>query len=302
MIEDIPMPEDFYEAGRELLGFAWETVVGLLRNLDEAAYFGVDTDEVSESYWDAAKRHLGTALSITQQGVEFVLKGKIAEVSPFLLISEHPSRWPSPYEGTPVKFSRFRTIDAQDLIRTHDTVAGLQLSADFVRRYTILRDKRNIIMHSVDKNLGVNILEVIDSILFMHGELFPDETWGQFCYEHIRRSVLIQLHGEDHLWSKLCHEISLTIQLLEPAQVMRYFRIDKNQRRYYCPKCYDEADHDAGDFDYKLAVLKPQSGVSTRLYCPVCNFTHSVARDHCDQDDCAGNVMAQAGWCLTCAG
>lgn len=87
MVSDIPTDEDFYESGKDLMGFAWETVCGLLLDLDDAEYFGVDRKEVSDEYWETAKRRLATGLAITEQGVELLLKGKIAHISPFLLIS-----------------------------------------------------------------------------------------------------------------------------------------------------------------------------------------------------------------------
>lgn len=82
MITDIPSPQDFFDSGIELFDFAWNTVAELITNLSDAElHFGVDKAEVSEDYWSAAKRRLTTALAMTQQGVEFILKGEIAEVT-----------------------------------------------------------------------------------------------------------------------------------------------------------------------------------------------------------------------------
>src|SRR6266542_4268313 len=91
MITDVPAPQDFFDSGVELFDFAWNTVGELITNLAEAeAHFGIDTAEVSDDYWAAAKRRLTTALAMTQQGVEFILKGKVAEVTPYLLLAEPP--------------------------------------------------------------------------------------------------------------------------------------------------------------------------------------------------------------------
>jgi hypothetical protein len=96
LISDIPTPKDFFDSGIELFDFAWDTVASLITNLSQAIQMGVEEKDVSEEYWAASKRRLTSALAMTQQGVEFVLKGRIAEVSPFLLLAEGPSRWPSP--------------------------------------------------------------------------------------------------------------------------------------------------------------------------------------------------------------
>ena len=302
MISNIPSAQDFYDSGKELLGFAWDTVAELLLNLDEVD-FGVDKEEVSDAYWDSAKRRLSTALSITQQGVEFALKGKIADVSPFLLISDHPSKWPSPYEGAPLNFSQFRTIDAQDLARVHDTFSSVPLPPDFIVRFVSLSEKRNTIMHSVDKSLNVPVLEVIDSILFMHKKFFPTETWGQVRYQHLLRSPDIFLGSIEYVQNIVCREMALIVDLLKPTKVKAYMGIDKKQRRYFCPNCYSEANHDAGDFEYKLAVLSPKGKDSKRVYCPICNVKYNVAREDCKQESCPGNVIStEYKICLTCGG
>lgn len=86
-----------------------------------------------------------------------------------------------------MKFSQFRTIDAQDLVRVHDTFSDSVLLPDFIRRFGYLREKRNTFMHSVDKSLNVPVLEVIESILFMHKQFFPAETWGSSGVNILRR-------------------------------------------------------------------------------------------------------------------
>ena len=112
MIVDVPSSQDFFDSGIELFDFAWDTVAALLTNLAQAEEWGIDPVEVSEEYWAAAKRRLTTALAMTQQGVEFILKGKIAEISPYLLLAEGPSKWPSPYGDCKPNFSEFKTVDA----------------------------------------------------------------------------------------------------------------------------------------------------------------------------------------------
>ncbi|MFV2061186.1 MAG: hypothetical protein ACC653_10935, partial [Gammaproteobacteria bacterium] len=167
MVKNIPTEEDFYISGKELLDFSWDVVATLLTNLDEAEFFDLDKNQSSESYWKLAKRRLTTALSITQQGIEFILKGKITKISPFLLITDPPPKWPSPYEDDDIEFSKFRTIDAQDLIRVIDTFSEIPMSSNFIDRFHALREKRNTIMHSVNKNLTVRVTEVIESLLYM---------------------------------------------------------------------------------------------------------------------------------------
>lgn len=301
MVKNIPTSEDFYQSGKELFDFAWDVVAKLLTNLDEAKYYEINPEDISEDYWHSAKRKVTTALSITQQGIEFILKGEIAQISPYLLITDSPQKWPSPYEDEEIEFSSFRTIDAQDLIRTHDIFSERNLSPDFVDRFNDLREKRNKIMHSVDKNIAVHATEVVESLLFMHKTLFPEETWPSLRLNFLREEPDVELGSDEYATNRVCWELSLVIKLLQPAQVKEYFNIDKKQRKYTCPACHWDANTDAG-FEYKLAELKPKGPNSTKLYCPVCNDTYTVTREDCDDEDCPGNVISDEGLCVTCSG
>ena len=237
MIEDIPSPADFYDSGIELFDFAWDTVSGLWTTLSEAEEFEIDTAEVSEEYWAAAKRRLTTALAVTQQGVEFILKGQIAEVSPYLLLVDGPDRWPSPYDGKPIMFSQFKTVDAQDLVRLHDTVQQTALPPAFIKTFNELRTRRNTIAHSIDKKLSVHTSEVIETILFFHKTLLPAEKWVKSRVAFIQNSPLSKLNGGEFSTNLACREFSVVLDIPTPAAIEEYFGIDAKQRRYLCPHC-----------------------------------------------------------------
>ena len=298
MIANLPTAADFYQSGKELLDFAWDTTSNLLTEFDEADYYGCNKDEISEKYWAAARRRLTTSLAVAQQGAEFILKGKIAAISPYLLIADAPTRWPSPYEGTPIDFSDFKTVDAQDLIRIYDTFSNQPLAPPFVEKFHSLRERRNAIMHSVSNKVTVHVSEVVESILFIHKALFPTESWPAVRREFLENSPDSALGSGEYATNRVCWETSIVKELLKPAKVFELLGIDKKQRSYICPKCLENANTDAG-FEFKLAVLRPKSSTATRIYCPVCNEEHEVEREACD--GCPGNVKcAETGTCLTC--
>lgn len=302
MITNLPSAEDYFLSGKELLNFAWDTTSNLLTEFDQADYYGFNPDEVSDKYWAAAKRTLTTSLAVVQQGVELLLKGKIADISPYLLIADAPSRWPSPYEGAAIDFATFRTVDAQDLIRIHDTFAATPVKNLFSEKFHSLREQRNLIMHSAGKSITVHVLDVIEAILFMHKELFPMENWPTARRYFLENSPDSELGGGEYATNRVCWETSIVINLLKPAEVLAYLGIDKKQRRYICPNCLGEANTDAG-FEFKLAVLRPKSPKATHLYCPVCNVEHEVERQDCERENCLGNVISKKwGTCLTCGG
>ena len=304
MITHIPTPDDFYRTGKELLAYSWDIVVTLLVALDEAEYYGIDASEVSEEYWSLSQRQLTTALAIMQQGIEFIIKGRICEVSPFLLISDSPSKWPSPYKLDPIEFSKFRTIDAQDLIKVHDTFSDKCFDDRFNSLFNQLREKRNTIMHSISKSLNIQFGEIIETLLYMHKALFPSESWVAVRRESLQRSPNTELGSNDYLSNELCRELSIIINLLAPAKVTEYFKIDKNKRAYFCPECHYKANHDTHDFNHKLARLASNSSNCASLYCPVCDQEHEVSRSDCSKKyyaDCLGNVISDVyDICLTC--
>lgn len=215
-------------------------------------------------------------------------------------LAESPSRWPSPYDGHTITFSEFKTVDAQDLVRLHDTVRDPQLSPDFKAKFEALRGKRNTISHSIDKRLHVHTVEVIETILFLHKTLFPNENWAK------TRAKFIETYPDAALDSEFsrnnaCRELEVVFELLPPAAVKGLFGIDKKQHLYICPGCYGEASHDQ-EFNHKLAMLRPRGPMSTTLYCPVCDVEHTVFRGDCEDKKCPGNVLIgeEDPTCLTC--
>jgi len=302
VIKDIPNAKDFFDSGIELFDFAWDIVAELITNLFVAEReFEVDVKDVSEEYWAASKRRLTTALAMTQQGVEFIMKGKIAEISPYLLLAESALRWPSPYDGHELTFSEFKMVDAQDLVRIHDTVQDRPLPSDFVDRSNAMRTKRNRIAHSIDKELQVHTTEVIETILFFYKALFPEENWAKTRATFIRNYPDATLSGGEYSTNDVCRELESVLALLPPAAVETYFGISKKQYLYLCPTCLADGGHHV-DFDHKLAALRPKGPTSTTLYCPVCDREYAVARRDCDQEGCPGNVLAadEEPRCLTC--
>ena len=210
MILDIPSSDDFMQSGIDFLNIAWVKIIKLLLDLEEnkkllesekyneedeedeltiklLAYSRMVaecTDEVifdqididTDQYWKKAQRILATSLSLIQQGTEFILKGYIAQVSPFLLLSRDSSNWTSKSQIEDISFSEFKTIDAHDLIKVYNAVAFRRLSEnntiishrlpeEFKQRFEKLRNQRNKVMHSVDKNLKLTSKDLLVEIL-----------------------------------------------------------------------------------------------------------------------------------------
>lgn len=315
MIIDVPTGDDFKSAGIDFLNLAWDTLISLSTELKDAEYFynGLYSDEneevidqlSSEQYWKQAQRPLSTALSLIQQGTEFLLKGHIATVSPYLLISGDPSNYPSKSHERNIRFSEFKTIDAQDLVKVYNTVSTGRLPDNFRQRFEDLRSKRNIIMHTVDPELYIKTKNLFVEILEICHYLIEPNSWikirGQFI-QNKPESVLYSPETRELYKIGLALEINLVIDLLTTSENNKYFNFNKKTRRYFCPSCYSGFREDYEDEQIpRLAQLIPNEPTSNTIYCLVCNESYEVLREDCTAEDCLGNVIdPDDGTCLTC--
>ena len=119
MILEFPTKEDFYNVADGFLNSSWDSVIEHLHEF-EVLYNvteGLDGENESKRYWASAKQTLVSATALVQQAVEFYIKGRIVDVSPYLLIPGNPQSWPKGCNKSDIEFSAFRTLDAQDLIK-----------------------------------------------------------------------------------------------------------------------------------------------------------------------------------------
>jgi len=289
MIIDVPTGDDFKSSGIDFLNLAWDTLISLSTKLKDAEYFynvyySDENEEVidqlsSEQYWKQAQRPLSTALSLIQQGTEF------------------------PHERN-IRFSEFKTIDAQDLVKVYNTVSTDRLPDNFRQRFEDLRSKRNIIMHTVDPELYIKTKELFVEIIEICHYLIEPNSWikirGQFI-QNVPESVLYSPETRE-FYNWLALEINLVIDLLTPSENNKYFNFNKKTRRYFCPSCYSGFREDYEDEQIpRLAQLIPNEPTSNTIYCLVCNESYEVLREDCTAEDCLGNVIdPDDGTCLTC--
>ena len=298
MIRDIPNPSDFYSHGLNLLNVSWHGGMSLLTDLDNARYFTDDVDAKLDKYFTSAKPNLITQISIAQQGIEICLKGKIAELSPYLLIHGNPRDWPKNSDKKDIYFADFRTIDSQDLIKVYNTISKDKLPQIFIDGFNKLRKKRNTIVHTVDKRVNVHIAEIFLEILNAFQYLFTDQKWTTIRREYLKNSPGVHLY-ENFVETQIIWEFSLLIDLLNPESLKKYFNFNKRQRKYICPICKSNI----GDTDEypRTALLKPNSPKSENLYCFVCYENIPIIRHSCKNEDCNSNVISiEFGMCTYC--
>lgn len=295
MITEIPTAQEFHKAGLNQLHLAWETATNLLRDAHEK-YTGWELDEDSlEEYWEKSQVTLGNAFSLIQQAMELGIKGRIAAVSPFILVAQEHRQWPM----EDASFSEFRTVDAVDLIRVHNAVANPPFDDNFRAFFDDVRRKRNRLMHSVPKDVfepGALIINVLKAAEALYGE----KRWSEHCLELEADNRIRLYDGGENVVNAVMGEMELALEYLKPAEAERFMGI-KKQRMYLCPSCYSQANRDWGAEDFpKLAQLHSKKPGETQLDCRLCGATNTVERTDCEAEECKGNVLDEERMCLTC--
>lgn len=300
MIIDIPAPADFHAAGLKQVHLAWHIAMRCVRDYDEATYFKLadeTPEEATEEFWRRSQPLLANAYSLIQQGMELALKGRIAAVSPYLLIGD-PKDWPNSAANGTASFGDFRTLDATDLVKVHNSVIASRLDDEFKTFWDQVRRDRNRIMHSAAPGTFTPAL-VVKTILTAVEVLFDDMPWPRRLLQMEHNGRFASLGVVDDAQNNVLFEIGSAIGQLTPSEAKRFFGFDNERRAYLCPHCYFAANLDWQDEWPHLAQFTTKTPGAKALYCFVCEQTTEVERTACLDDACKGDVIAE-GICLTC--
>jgi hypothetical protein len=304
MITEIPMPEDFYDAGLDSLHLAWKIAMDSISQFISMKQLWQDIDEDSvdaEAYYQKSQPALSNAYSLVQQAGEMAVKGRIARVSPFLLIGRDPKDWPKGYSNKDVPFSQFRTLDAADLVKVNNAVAEQKLDDEFANFWDQLRRDRNTIMHAVTaRNISPEIL--VRAILTVAKVLFDDESWVSKLFK-IQSDGTAESFGyhDDYTQNIIMHEVEMAVSQLGPSDAQKYLGFSKGSRAYLCPNCLQNADTEIDGDLPKLAQLVSRQSNETRIHCVVCEKSTIVERAKCfrPNPNCEANVIHD-NRCLSC--
>ena len=300
VIADIPTPEEFERTGISLLNLAWDVVSALFVHAENSELKKWDDDgTVTDEFWAAAQQPLGNAQALLHQGVEFLLKARIAEVSPFLLLDRAVRDWPKDSGTRNVKFAEFRTIDAQDLVRLFNTVRDSRLDEGFARRIEEQRKSRNTFIHSIGKSASHSPGGLWLAILDISHHLIGKHRWLGLRRQYLETSPASVAFSTDAVPVELAWEVRQLLEFLKPAPQEAYLGTSPKARFYICPTCATDC-RDA-DFRPQTAQLRPNESSAKAVYCFVCGETHKVARKACVNTECKGNVIyKEERLCLVC--
>jgi hypothetical protein len=300
VITEIPTAEDFQAAGLNQLYLAWQVSMQAVEDYERLVDRAVPDDEAAAGaeYWLKSQPALANAFGLVQQAMEMALKGRIASVSPYLLISRDPKDWPKGVDSHEVPFSEFRTLDAADLVKVHNSFCATPLDTDFRAFWEGVRRDRNKIMHSVSP-LSFEPATLLRTILVAAEALFADERWPHRLFAMESEGKYAAYGLDDGTQNVVMGQVDIAIRHLTPAERNRFFGYDSRKRAYLCPRCYDHADHKWQDSFPHLAQLLSRRVGEASLRCSVCDVTSQVERTDCINPACESNVIKD-GICLTC--
>lgn len=301
MITEIPSAADFHAAGVNQLYLAWQISMHAVEEheqLDALPDEETDRQNAATEYWIKSQPALANAFGLIQQAMEMALKGRIAAVSPYLLIGRDPKDWPRGVDTDAVPFSEFRTLDAADLMKVHNTFSATPLDDKFRVFWEGIRRDRNKIMHSISAR-SFDPATLVRSILIAAETLFDDRRWPERLFEMEQDGKYAAYGITDGSSNVVMRQVDIAIRHLTPAERKQFFGYQSDRRAYVCPDCYYNADRDWQDTFPALAQFTTKSKGATALHCIVCEQTTEVQRADCAHDHCEGNVIHD-GMCLTC--
>jgi len=300
VIIDTPTPADFEATATSLLNLAWDTVSTLSHHAEQSELEALDEcGEVSDEYWEAAQKPLGNAQALVQQGIEFLLKARIAEVSPFLLLDRSVRDWPKDSALHDTRYAEFRTVDAQDLVRLFNTVRPERLDPTFVQKIEEQRKTRNAFIHSVDKSQRHHPQNLWRTVLDVSHHLIGPAKWIGIRRTYLESTPASIAFSSDEVIVELAWESEQLLAMLKPSEQAFYLGIALKVRRYICYHC--ALDCRDSDIQPRTAQLHPNSPASTSVFCFMCEQSQAVRRLPCTASGCKGNVIEDHdSVCLTC--
>ncbi|WP_248743524.1 MULTISPECIES: hypothetical protein [unclassified Pseudomonas] len=309
MLVDIPDSNDFYISAENLINGAWNCLVKLLENHEVFENLGSEQKTIDQ-YWTFAKPDLTSALAMVQNAVEFYLKAKILSISPYLLISLDARLLPKKSEINDISFSDFRTLDAQDLLKVHNTFSAERLTDEFKQWFDGMRSMRNKIMHTVDKTLSVEPSELARSILMCHEYLVGGNCWIKSRVSYLNRSpehgvkLSEDQSNDSYIRLAIHREFSWIINKLKPSDTKRFFKYDKRLSAEPCSACYkvfSKCEFFDGKWtDSFVDTLQEKINTNNEMECVVCGHLAKFSEIQCKE--CEGYVVDEStGKCSHCA-
>jgi len=306
VIVNIPTAENLNMLALRLHFGAWSDLLSMKTQFEDVFPGDSANDWSTEraEYFTYCQPELQSICTMIQQSNELALKGRICQVSPFLLLlNSNP-----PFSTVPneIDFATLRTLDAVDLPAAVNSLCPLKLSDKVVQTYNQVRSTRNQIAHLGTTDRQFLPDDLLHLLVAQYRELWPSRAWLQDRVEFAAQTRTAFFHDGRYTSAHMIamEELGSTFEVLTKSEFKGLFGRDKSKRRYKCHDCIYQAStkyFDPSDGACKTAFLEP---TGDSLWCAMCGKVMGVLRAKCPHGGCEGDVIAKdgdyAGQCHTC--
>lgn len=186
-IQDLPSSTDFYYMGIEHIMLGYDGIMDLYYPLIEFMEHGEPDDEVE--FWENARLKLLVLTGLIHEGFDFLLKAKICDVNPLLLIKNEPGELKKKKS-----FSDCLTHNSSDLPNLVNAFCLEPLDPKFLELFESGRKRRNKIRHTYDMNLMVQAKDIVKETLEMF-QLISHKKWVDVRLEDAEEDEILNLYA-----------------------------------------------------------------------------------------------------------
>jgi len=307
MIKNIIQGFDFEKAGIECICQSINILFQVYKDSNEFLKDEIISSEVTmDEVWEHHYVSINTSFILLHQGLEAILKWKVCEESPLLLLDQIKSDWPTLPSSKEIEFNEMHQIGGINLINTFFAVNKNPLlnTNEFYKLIEDIRKIRNEIVHVKPKD---NIL-ASESIVFALKILtafYEKDKWIEFLRDRYINNPLLGYSDPGAESAMFFERLIFIISTIGKGNLNEFVTVNLKARAYCCPKCsYDLSAYTEDIKTSKLSFLKPNTPESDNIYCLICGQEYRIKRIKCELDGCKGNVFnadeLYNDCCLTC--
>lgn len=293
-ITDLPSSEDFYSMGVEHIMIGYDGILDLYHPLLNYMEYDNSQKEDQEEFWDSARLKVLVLTGLIHEGFDFILKSKICEVNPLLLIKNDPKE----LKGNK-KFSECFTHNSSDLPIIVNAFCPNPLNAKFIELFEAGRKRRNKIRHTFDKDLQAQAEKIIIETLEMFS-LISNEKWTKIRLKYVESDEVLRLYSADvdFYRERLLTEFDVLTTILQPARFQKHYGAKKKQRYFLCFECNypDYAD------ERKTTFIETDSSGTCYSCCIICENKVLLKNEECmGEVGCKSKLIdSKAERCIAC--
>lgn len=296
MIKNFPTYDEYVSLAKDCLNQSFEMVyeIGEYINSIESEKLFETLEITKDDVWKFNNGKIRTSIVLLHQAVDALLKAKICEVSPLLLIEGDKTKWATLPDSKDKNFNDYYTIGSEQLLHVY---CGIKpITKEIISFINELRLKRNDAIHGLsvkDLTPKFTIMGVLKAFTYFLGK----STWWETVHDKLYNDPTFGLDRskEDFLFKRLDY----VEKILGLKEMNKHFTLNINTRSYFCYSCKDSFEIYGGEMDNKWAFLSPNKPDSKNIFCLSCQNHFEVERKNCIDGNCKGNVIYNDR-CLTC--